>query len=599
MPTLTRKPPKKGIDPAFRYLRNVHKSRLSSREWVDLLRLLPGYDPFCQAGECWFDCELAQEVLDFFPECLRHVEGALAGQPFKLERWQQAFNANLFGWQKLDEAGRQVRRYREAMLYVARKNGKTPLVAGIAAYVFFCDDEAGQQDYIAAGEREQAGMLFRHVRGMVEREPELQERCSIYGGNAAAGQSKSLVRESDGSFLRVISADAKGKHGGNTHLAIIDELHVQPDRELVDVLQTSTASENRKQPLIVYLTTADYARESICNEKHEYACKVRDGIIIDAAFLPAIYQCDTECDWTDEGEWAKANPNLGISVNLEFLRRECNKAQEDAAYENTFKRLHLNIKTEQAMRVIQMNRWDACKRQPDLESLKGRVCFGGLDIGATSDFTAFELMFPHDDGQPIEVPVNMEEPDGAKLTILRRSFTLLSWFWLPQHPVKRDPRMQDQIDAWGRQGLIKRTFGEVVDYDVVLADIENILAPYTLGGIAVDRGFQGASMCTNMMKKFGEAKVVQFSQGIISMNQPFREFRELITLGRLHHDGNPVLRWMASNTAAEERGGLCKPSKDMSSEKVDGIVAATMALGLALTVTPITSVYESRGIVQV
>src|SRR6185503_11587006 len=225
-------------------------------KWAKLLRLIPGYDAITTAQDAFFVPRLAQDALDFFPACLHHIEGALYGQPFTLQPWQQAIIANLFGWQVIDREGRQVRRYREVLLYCPRKQGKTPLVSGLGLYVLYCDDEKGQQNYIAAGEREQAGKLFRYCKGMMEMEPELKARGKIYGGNAAAGQAKSIVIESEYSFLQVISADAETKHGGNTHLAIIDELHVQPDRNLVDVLKTSMASNNRKQPLIVYVTTA-------------------------------------------------------------------------------------------------------------------------------------------------------------------------------------------------------------------------------------------------------------------------------------------------------------------------------------------------------
>lgn len=550
-------------------------------EWREVLLAIPGYDSIATAGDCRFDPVAAAAAIAFFPDMLRHIEGAKAGEPFELELWQRSILANLFGWKRLDTSGRLVRRYRECLLYVPRKNGKTPLSAGIALLVFFCDNEVGQQDYIAAGDREQAAMLFRQARGMVEQSPELDSRCRIYGGNAAAGQSRSLVREQDASFLRVISTGAETKHGGNTHLGVIDELHVQPNRDLVDVLSTSMASENRRQPLLILITTADYARPSICNEKYDYACKVRDRVIDDPSFLSVIYEATPEDDWKDEGTWAKANPNLGVSVSLDYLRRECKKAQEIPAYENTFKRLHLNLRTEQADRVIPVEKWDACRREIDLEPLRGRPCHAALDIGATSDFTALVLLFPHDGGEPVTILLDPDDEEKGAYTFVRRSFTLLPWFWLPEKPVRRNPRMTAVIDGWRRQGFVRTTPGEVVDYDLVLVDMLKILKAYELIDVAFDRGFQGSQMGNNLMKHFGD-QVHQFPQGIISMNAPFREFLELITVGRIHHDGNPVMKWMVSNVAAEIRGGLMKPSKEKSAEKIDGVTAAVMALGRAM-----------------
>ncbi len=558
-----------------------------TQEWRDLLLLIPGYDSIATAGGAWFDAEAAQTALDFFPECLCHIEGDLAGKPFRLERWQQSFFANLFGWKQKDSKGRIVRRYRESLLYVPRKNGKTPIVAGLGLLVFFTDKEKGQQDYIAASQREQAGKLFRHAKGMVEREQELRSRCRIYGGTAAAGQSKSIVREQDDSFLRVIAADASAEHGGNTHLAIVDELHTQPNRELLDVLQTSFASENRAQPLLILITTADFDRPSICNEKHDYACKVRDGIIDDKRYLPVIYEIERGDQWDDEAVWAKANPNLGVSVSLDYLRGECRRAKEVPAYENTFRRLHLNQITTTSEKCVPMEQWDACKGVVDVPALKGRDVHVGVDIGATSDFTAVILLFPHSDAELVTIPLDLDESprDGEPAptrTLMRRSFTLLPFFWLPEEPVKRDPRMQQQIDAWRKQGVIRTTPGSVVDYDQVLHDMREILEPYYLIDIAFDRGFQGSQMGTNMMLEWGENKVISFPQGIISMNAPFREFLELLAVKRLHHNGNPVMRWMVSNVMAERRGGLMKPSKDKSPEKIDGVTAATMAIGRAM-----------------
>jgi phage terminase large subunit-like protein len=418
---------------------------------------------------------------------------------------------------------------------------------------------------------------------MVEAEPELERRCRIYGGNATAGQSKSIAREEDHSYLRVISADAPGRHGGTTHMCLVDELHVQPNRDLVDVFQTSFASSNRMQPLFICITTADYDRPSICNEKYEYACKVRDGIINDQTFLPVVYEVPRDADWRDESQWIKANPNLGVSVSLDYLRRECQRAKEIPAYENTFRRLHLNQKTSTADRLIQMNLWDSLASPINLDALKGRECYPALDIGSTSDFTAFCRLFPHDDAMTIEIPnIDDEGKHGGTRRIVRRSYTALMTFWLPEEPIKRDHRMTAVIEGWRKEGHIRTTPGSVVDYDTVLADIEDLLKPYSFRDIALDRGFQGGQMSTNLQKKYGERKVCQFPQGILSMAAPFREFLELLSTGRLHHAGDPVMRWMVSNVVAERRGGLVKPSKEKSPDKIDGVTANVMSIGRAL-----------------
>lgn len=526
--------------------------------WGDLLRLIPGYDPFASAGGAWFDPERAERACAFIEECVCHVEGAKAGEPLTLEPWQRSFVSNLFGWARTDVLGREVRRYREALLYVPRKNGKTPLAAAVALAVFFLDDEPGQQDYIAAADREQAGLLFRQAKGMVDQCPEMAALCRAYGGNASAGQSRSLVKEHDGSFLRVISADADTKHGGNSHLVIIDELHAQPSRDLVDVLTTSTASLNRKQPLTIFLTTADFDRPSICNEKHDYAGKVRDGVIDDPGFLPVVYEASRDDDWTDEAVWAKANPNLGVSVSLEYLRRECKKARDVPAYENTFRRLHLNQKTETDTRAIDLARWDACPARAREADLAGRECWAGLDLSTTTDLTAFALVFPEEGG-----------------------FSTLVRLWAPRERARqRSARDRVPYELWASQGWLTLTPGDVVDYDRVRADIAADRERFGVRECAADRW--NATQILTQLQGDGLA-VVSFGQGFQSMTAPTKKLLELVTAGRLDHGGSPVLRWMASNLAVEQdAAGNLKPSKRKSSDRIDGLAALIMALGRAM-----------------
>ncbi|MCA9312294.1 MAG: hypothetical protein KDA21_13855, partial [Phycisphaerales bacterium] len=242
----------------------------ATSSWDDLLRLVPGYDPFAGAGACTFDEDAATRAIGFFGDCLTHVKGQLAGQSFQLEPWQRSIVANIFGWKRPDGT----RRYREALIYVPRKNGKSCLAAGICLYLLFCDGERGAEIYSAAAERDQAALVFDVAKHMVLSEPVLAGACKVF--------TKAIAIEEVGSTYKAISADANTKHGYNTHGVVIDELHAQRNRDLVDVLVTSTGS--RRQPLVVHITTADYDRPSVCNDKLDYATKVRDGIIEDASF---------------------------------------------------------------------------------------------------------------------------------------------------------------------------------------------------------------------------------------------------------------------------------------------------------------------------
>ena len=558
----------------------------SSPRLEEVIRLIPGYDPYAMAGDCWFSDSDAQSAIDFFQHptdgCLRHVEGGLAGELFILEPWQQAIIANLFGWKKIDDKGREVRRYREAFIYVPRKNGKTPIAAGICNYVLFCDGEAGAQIYSAAAEREQASYLFRHAKGMIEREPALSRRAKIFGG---VGHRSIQLRDDEASVYKVLSADADTKHGGNSHLVVIDELHAQPNRDLVDVLQTSLASANRKQPMLIHITTADFDRESICNEKHSYACKVRDNggdkskPGYDPSFLPVIYEATNEDDWTSEEVWAKANPNLGVSVSLEYLRRECKRAEETPTYQNTFKRLHLNIKTTNDSVFLDMGKWDALPQAPSLDKFAGRVCYGGLDLSTTTDLTAFVLAFPPEDTNGV--------------------WDWLPFLWIPKENAEtRERRDRVPYVTWLNQGFVRATEGNAIDYDVVRADINKLGKQYNIQKIARDR-WNATQITTQLMGDGFE--IVDWGQGFASMTAPTKELEKLVMSSRLSSDRNPAMRWMAGNTAVEtDAAGNLKPSKKKSTDRIDGMVALVMALGVAIAEpAKRKSVYESRGVRQV
>jgi len=587
---------------------------LAPKRWRSVLCDIPGYDPFRDAEGCRFEAAAAEYAIDFIETCCTHIEGALAGRPFVLERWEKAIVANLFGWFRQDSYGRTVRRFRKCFIFVPRKNGKTPLAAALHNYVFFQDGEAGQINNIAAASRDQASKLYRHIVGMINNEPEMAKRCQQYA-------TTRCLTKPDNTVTKVIPADENVAHGDNQHLGIMDELHAQPNRKLYDALVTAMASANRIQPLMLFVTTADYDRPSICNEEYGYAVKVRDGIVADAAYLPVIYEADRNADWTREDTWYAANPNLGVSVSIDYLRGECKKARENPAYENTFKRLHLNIRTEQAERIIPMDIWDACHEQIDWTRFVGQPCWGALDVGALRDFCSFVLAFGDDTGEPVTVDYEDQRGEKRQWQFVRRDYWLRHYCWLPEDPPGRDPRMESQIAAWAHQGHIIRTPGNVVDYDRVGADIARILKPYHLVQLAIDQGFQGMQITQDLQRIFGDelcpmhralkrgippadvknqkctCRVVAFRQGILSMASPFRELMQLLMMRRLHHDGNPVFRWMASNVAAESRGGLTKPSKDKSTEKIDGITAATMAIGIAQhTDVPQKSIYEDRGL---
>ncbi len=506
------------------------------------------------SAEFHFDAEAADKAVAFFAECLTHVTGEWRGQPFVLSDWQAKIVRDIFGWKRPDGT----RRYRTVFIAIPRKAGKTTLAAGLALYALYCDGEPGAQVINAAADREQAALCFEAAQGMVQAEPALANRSNVF--------RRSIVVPNTGSSYKVISSEAFSKHGMSCSYIGADELHAWPNRELLDVLTTSTGA--RRQPLTVITTTAGYDRHSICYELWSYAEKVRDGIVKDDSFLPVIYAADKDDDWADPATWRKAHPGLGVSVKLEYFEQEAAKAKALPSYENTFRRLLLNQWTESDVRWLSMEAWDGC--QQELPELDGLPCYAGLDLASTTDIAALVLGFP-----------------------MAGTVHLLPFFFVPEDGIKRRAdRDRVPYPEWVKQGLITATPGAVIDYEFIRAKINDLAERYQIKEVAIDR-WNATQLSTQLAGDGFE--MIGFGQGFASMSAPTKELERRVLSRQINHGGNPVLRWMASNVSVEiDAAGNMKPSKKKSTERIDGIVAALMSLGRIMQADEDqSSVYDS------
>jgi phage terminase large subunit-like protein len=518
-------------------------------------RNIAGYDPTVFDGDYWFDDSAADLAQQFIEKHCCHIKGRLAGKLLTLEDWQVDLVRTLFGWKRQDG----LRRYRKAFIYLPRKNGKTLLLAAIANLVMFVERfrDAGAEIYIAAASRDQASLLFDIAAGMVRRNPLMQKRCKLLGS-----VKRIVVGDS---FMRALPMEANTAHGFNSSLICCDELHAwegEHGREFYDVLQTSTGA--REEPLSIDITTAGYDKHSICYEQLQHALKVRDNPAYDEAFLPVLYFAADDEDWREPATWRKANPNIDVSISEEFLRAECEKAKNSPAYENTFKRLYLNVFTTASSRWISSEKWAECsvvEAKPEAHTewaaqFDAKECWAGLDLSTTTDLTAFVLAFPM---------------DGGKIG-------LLPHFWVPEEGMRRRSR-KDRVpyEVWHKQGWLKATPGETVDYEYVIAEIQELSKRYNIREINFDRW--GAPNVRIQLENSG-LTMLEFGQGFASMSPPSKELEKLVLDGRLDHGNHPVLNWCAANVVAElDAAGNIKPSKKKSTERIDGIVAAVMALG--------------------
>lgn len=525
------------------------------------------YDPWnCDLEKYEFDAVAGQVAVDFIETYITHVKGDLGGKPFLLLDWEKDLVSNLFGW-KEKETG--YRRYREAFVFVARKNGKSALGAAIMLYLLIVDNEPGAELISIAADREQARMIFDTARFMVMQNPVLSQLVSPF--------RNAIVSKEGASVYKVVSSDAGGKHGGNLHGAAFDELHTQKDRELYDTIQTSFGA--RRQPLLLSMTTAGYDRTSICYEVYERACQVRDGVIRMDWFYPAVYEALPSDNWESEKTWEKANPSLGDTIKIDYLRQEFEKAKNSPAYQNTFKRLYLNMWTSQETRWLDMAAWDACGvDELDEKMLEGSIAYGGLDLASVSDVAAFVLDVPNEPGEP-------------------EMHTWIPRLFVPEEKLtNRAFKDRELYQAWVDQGYMIATPGNVIDYDYILAEIESLGERYNIKEIAFDRW--GATQISQTLMNMGFT-LVGFGQGYVSMSPPTKEVERLVLNGRLRHGGHPVMRWMADNVmTTTDAAGNIKPDKAKSRQKIDGIVAGIMATDRALrhATEPPKSVYETRGL---
>lgn len=512
----------------------------------------------------YFDAEAATRAIKFF-SFLTHSKGEWAGRVVTLELWQAFVVAMVFGWKKTDG----LRRFKTAYMEVARKNGKTTLAAGIGLYLMLADGEAGAEVYTAATKRDQARIAHDEATRMVKASPYLRKRVRVVKDNI-------LIPDTASKFVP-LGRDADSLDGLNVHGAIIDELHAHPSRDMVDILDTATGA--RRQPLLFEITTAGHNRQSVCFENHEYTAKLLTGSLDDDAFFGIIYTLDEGDDWEDSKLWIKANPNLQVSKRADNMQEKAAKAKAMPSALNAFLRLELNIWTQSETKWLDFGKWQTCGQAVSAEGLRGRTCYGGLDLSSNVDISSLVLVFP-------------PQKDGDKWAVLCR-------FWVPDEAMRvRSKRDRVPYETWVREGFITATPGEVVDYDFILDQIDADAEGFDLKEVAFDRW--GASKLANDIQKTGNVDLVQFGQGFASMSPPMKELERMIAAGELAHGNNPVLSWMADNlVASEDAAGNIKPDKAKSTEKIDGMVALVMALDRATrnySARKRVSIYETRGL---
>lgn len=535
----------------------------------------------------WFDHAKADAAVIMFPKVFRLTDDRFAGKPFRLGFWQEVMVRLMVGWKApaeiIDEQTDNpvvfhVRIIRRLMLWVPRKNGKSEFLAALALLFFILDGVVGGQGFAFARDENQAKVVFNKMKAMISMSPALGD-AQLY--------KKSIYLPKIRSLFELLSGKPEGKHGKSPTVIVGDEMHEWETTDLATFLRQGTGT--RLEPIELYASTAGVKSNRTGWELWEESRGILEGRIDKPSTLVVIFALDPDDDWSDEGIWKKANPSLGISPTIQFLREEVATARDNPRAEQHFKCYHCNQWIDAVTRWLSMKKWDACASDKDAwklwkngEGLEGRKCFAAFDVSSNEDITARILAFPPD-----------EEFDR---------WVISARFWVPEETIAKRSR-QDRVfyDKWERLGAIEATPGDYVDQDYVKQALFDDMERYDVALIGYDP-WNATKLITDMQKEGADENLFQLMrQGIPTLGEPTKLFERLVMAGQLDHGGHPVLRWMAGNVAIRFDENLnYAPTKKKSAEKIDGIVASVMGVGLSMSdEVEGPSVYETRGILEI
>lgn len=541
-------------------------------------------------GEVFYDESRALRVVNFFERVLVHTKGRYARSPFKLAGWQREdIIEPVFGTVRFDaQLNEYVRLYNEVWLELARKNGKSEMMAGIALYMLTADGEESAEIYSAARDRDQAALVYNVAARMVKLSPVLSRRLKVIDSR------RRIVDPTSGSVYSVIPGDAEGNLGQNPSAILFDEIIAQPSRELYDTLRTAFGT--RDAPLLICATTAGNDPESFAAAEHEEALRVLNTPRRQPNRYVYIRNLDPEADPWDEKNWKTPNPALGDFLNIAQLRSEAAAAREDPLKEESFRQFRLNQWRQTATRAIPIHVWDAGAGMVIPDQLHGRRCFAGLDLAATTDLASLVLLFPPETPEEEQEPLTPEDLAAGKLP---DGFEILGRYWVPEGAVPiLDKATGGKLTAWSKAGLIDIVDGEVIDYSLIHEQIEVDNRNFALVDISLDpwNSSTTISWCEDR-----RITAVSVNQTIRALSPPTKELRRLITERKIRHGGDPVLRWNIDSLEvkrdASDNERPVKPDRKKSGKRIDGAVALIMALdGYMRRGKVRRSAYEDRGL---
>lgn len=485
-----------------------------------------------------FDEKKSLRPIHFIEKYCRQSKGKWNGKPLKLELFQKAFIQALFGFVDKDTG---LRKYRKAILFVARKNGKSVLDSAIANYMLTKDGEGGAEIYSVATKRDQSKIVWEESKKMIKKSPALAKRirCLIGG----------IYYDATDSSFRALASDSNSLDGLNAHLVIADEVHAWKDKNLLDVMYDSMSA--REQPLLLETSTMGTVRQNVFDIEYDYASQVIDGTVEDEVLLPIIYELDNEKEWTNEEAWIKANPSLGTIKSLKSLREKVERAKA-----NPIELVNLLCK-DFNIRQNTLNAWltfDDLNNEEIYQEWKDSYCIGGVDLSSTGDLTCSTL-----------------------LGVVNGKIRVKQMYFIPSNALEKKV-VEDKIpyDKWLKLGWLRLSGNAKIDYSDVTKWFVEQVNEYELRPLWIGYDSWNATYWVQEMQNGSECNpynfdMVEVRQGFKTESSPLKQMKADLIEKKINYNNNPILKWNLSNIVVkQDDNDNIMLSKEKSRQRIDG-----------------------------
>ncbi len=536
------------VERGTQYAKDIIAGRIPACHWIKLAckrHISDLKESKKKTFNYYFD-EQAGERWCIFIQMLPHTKGKWArkGEKLALEPWQMFFVMCIFGWKRKDN---HLRRYRKALLFVPRKNGKSALAAGIGLGMLAIDNEHGAEVYSGATSEKQAYEVFKPAKIMANKTDDYR---SMFGVEVFA--SNISILENGSKFEPIIGNPGDGS---SPSCAIVDEYHEHKDDRMYDTMLTGMGA--REQPIMLMITTAGDNLSGPCYQMQLDAQKMLEGAIEDDETFALIYTVDSGDDWTTEESLQKANPNFGVSVDGDFLKSRLNDAKNNSRKQSTYQTKHLNIWVGSREAYFNVEKWRNCSDSSlKLSDYEGQRCYMGLDLASKIDIAALELL----------IPLGNDE------------FVRFGRYYLPEAAIENG--VNEHYQGWMRDGWLTITEGDIIDFNYIKRDILELKSLFEIQSVAYDP-YQATMLVTELMAE--GVPVVEIGATVKNFSDPMKTLDAMIIAGKLSHNSDPVMTWMVSNcTGKLDAKDNVFPRKERPENKIDGVVALLMALNRAM-----------------